>query len=72
MSERRTIYTVLAREVLAVAVEGAVGDWAAYIGAVPGEDHDEEWKRVGKTGAKLRQEVAEVLFPSFAHLKWRR
>ena len=31
--------------VIAVAKEGFVHDWAAYIGAVEGNNHEEEWKK---------------------------
>lgn len=61
----------LAKDVLAVAVEGGNKDWAAYIGAVPGNCHDIEWQRVKDHGAKLRKEIAEILFPQFKHLRWR-
>ena len=56
---------------IAVAVEGAIGDWAAYIDGVPGEDFNEEWKLVRDHGQKLPREVAEVLFPDFKKLTWR-
>jgi len=66
MSEGRKVdWKALDRRVIAVAVEGHQGDWAAYIGAVPGENHQEEWKEVEKHGSKLRRELAELLFPSF-------
>ena len=65
----------LARRVMAVAsYDEEVGDWAAYIDAIPGHDHDEEWKAVLDSGIKLPQRIAEVLFPSLAedeNLKWR-
>ncbi|MBE9509089.1 MAG: hypothetical protein IMY86_13715 [Chloroflexi bacterium] len=48
--------------VLAVAVFDPCGDWAAYIGAVPGHEHDAEWMEVMKTGTKLPREVAVVLY----------
>jgi len=58
--------------VLAVAKEGAAQDWAAYIGAVPGINHEREWHTVVSEGSKLPQEVAELLFPDFKDLTWRR
>jgi hypothetical protein len=58
-------------KVLVVAKEGAVRDWAAYIGAVPGEDHELEWHLVLRDGSKLPREVAEILFPRFCDLTWR-
>lgn len=65
-------YIALDMQVIAVAVEGGVGDWAAYIGAVKGDNHEREWEDVGRHGTKLPQGVAELLFPSFKHLIWRR
>jgi len=65
----------LARRVMAVAsYDEEVGDWAAYIDAIPGHHHDEEWPLVLKSGLKLPKRVAEVLFPTLAEnkdLKWR-
>ncbi len=56
---------------MAVAVEGAIGDWAAYIGAIEGHNFDEEWQQIRDNGTKLPKDVAELLFPDFKHLKWR-
>lgn len=69
--EKKVSWKPLAFDVIVVAVEGAVGDWAAYIGAVPGDNHEHEWMKVRDRGSKLRKEVAEVLFPDFKKLRWR-
>lgn len=69
---RRIRYIPLDRKVITVAKEGAVNDWAAYIGAVEGVNHTSEWQHVADFGTKLPQEVAEVLFPTFAkRFTWR-
>lgn len=68
----RVRYRALDRCVLAVAKEGAVRDWAAYIGTVPGVNYEREWQAVVYDGSKLPQEVAELLFPDFKDLTWRR
>jgi hypothetical protein len=63
---------VLCRRVLAVATKGAVGDWAAYIDAVPGHNHEREAVDVADNGDKLPQAFAEVLFPDLAkEYRWR-
>jgi hypothetical protein len=64
-------YSILDRQVLAVALEGAIGDWAAYIGSVQGDNFDEEWQKVAANGTKLRQEIAELMFPNWKTLDWR-
>lgn len=64
-------WKVLDKKVIAVAREGEVEDWAAYIGAVKGDNHEKEWQHVAAYGSKLSQEVAELLFPDFTHLRWR-
>lgn len=64
--EKRVSIIALDSKVLVVAVEGTVLDWAAYIGAVQGEDHDSEWQQVRDHGSKLTKEIAEFLFPEFA------
>lgn len=68
---KKVSWKPLANDVIVVAVEGAIGDWAAYIGAVVGDNHEHEWMKVRDHGSKLRREVAEVLFPDFKKLRWR-
>jgi hypothetical protein len=69
---RKTRWIALDQKVIAVAVEGEVGDWTAYIGAVEGKDHNEEWRQVAKYGSKLPRKVAEAIFPDFAkEFVWR-
>jgi hypothetical protein len=72
MGLKKVKWIALDARVIAVAVEGENKDWSAYIGAVSGKDHTEEWKEVLKKGSKLPKEVAEVLFPDFAEqFRWR-
>ena len=71
MTPLRVEWKPLDARVIVVAVEGHVGDWAAYIGAVEGENHEKEWLEVEEYGSKLPREVAEVLFPSFKDLHYR-
>jgi hypothetical protein len=51
---------------LYVAVEGAVGDWACYVGNI-----NKGVEQVMRYGDKIGQDEARELFPEFAHLKWR-
>jgi hypothetical protein len=51
---------------LYVAVEGAVKDWACYVGKV--SDGAEKVKRYGD---KISEEKARDLFPEFETLRWR-
>lgn len=66
-------YRALSSRVLAVAVANdRVKDWAAYIDAVPGKNHDQEYMMASKTGERLPQNIAEILFPVFSEsFKWR-
>jgi hypothetical protein len=57
---------ILDQHVLAVAVEGAIGHWAAYVGIVTGVNHSEEAKEVARSGTKLPRRRAAELFPSIA------
>lgn len=51
---------------LFVAVEGAIEDWACYVGLVKdGVDHVRRW------GDKTSEAKARELFPEFSHLRWR-
>jgi len=69
---RKRRWLALDSHVITVATEGWCGDWTAYIGAVPGNCHEEEWEEVLHHGAKLPEKVAEVLFPEFAtSFAWR-
>ena len=60
-------------QVIVVASQGGQEtDWAAYIGAVKGDDHATEWQEVLKHGTKLRKDIAEVIFPWWAkNYTWR-
>ena len=62
---------VLDEHVLAVAQEGAIGDWSAYIGVVIGRNHEDEAIEVLRRGSKLSKKLAEILFPDFKALNWR-
>lgn len=65
-------WKALDSKVLVVAVEGAVEDWACYIGVVRGDNHQREYEYVARRGTKLPQKIAELLFPNWKHLRWRR
>jgi predicted thioredoxin/glutaredoxin len=69
--EGTTEYRALSQRVLAVAVEGAAGDWAAYVDAVIGNNHEREAPLVAEWGGKLSRELAELLFREWKHLKYR-
>ncbi len=73
MIEIETDYRALAHNILVVAKQGELGsDWAAYIGTVPGNNYDAEWRYVANHGAKLPYDVAKVLFPGFdKKYEWR-
>jgi len=71
MLAKRICWKALDRRVIVVAVEGEVEDWAAYIGAVQGDRHSEEWQEVAEYGTKLPKNIAEILFPQFRNLEWR-
>ena len=70
-AKQKIDYIALDSRVLAVAKEGAIGDWAAYIGAVLGKNHEREAEEVAGRGSKLPKKVAELLFPNWASKDWR-
>ena len=51
---------------LYVAVEGAVDDWACYVGKIT-----DSVEKVRRYGDKINERRARFLFPEFAHLRWR-
>jgi len=65
-----TRYRALSTKVLAVAKTRIEGAWAAYIDAVPGQSHDDEWTPVLERGTKLDESIAIAIFPSFADLPY--
>jgi len=65
--EPRIVWKTLSSYILVVAKQGeALFDWTAYVFPVPGINHDTEWKLWRSEGSKLRRDVAELMFPSFA------
>jgi hypothetical protein len=68
---KRVRYVMLNNDVMAVAVEGEIKDWFAYIGAVNQNNPTADIEKIKAHGNKLRQDIAEILFPDFYDLKWR-
>lgn len=63
-----TAYEVLAQRVMVYAIATIeVGDWAAYIDAVPGMNHENEYDQIvaDRRGSKLPYDIAKILFPYF-------
>lgn len=58
-------WRALDRQVLVVAVPRIECGWRAYIGAVRGNNHREEYQRVMEQGATLPEPLARWLFPMF-------
>lgn len=70
------IYRPLACKVLAVASinktdEDELFDWAVYIDSVEGNNHDNEYLEVAKSGTKLNIKIAAAIFPSFPIERYR-
>lgn len=55
----------LTTRILAVAVPDAVGQWAVYMDAVPGNNHKEEMAEVVRSGSKQSKKMGVFLFPDF-------
>jgi len=58
--------------VLIVARTRIEGAWSAYLDAVPGYDHDEEWKGVVRFGLKQPEEIARAFFPGLKDIPYAR
>lgn len=73
--EHETDYHALATKVMAFAIANvSVGDWAAYIDAVTGKDHDKEFDELleKRRSAKLSYDIAKIIFPSYDEkYRWR-
>lgn len=56
----------LARKVLVVAsVTKKINEWRAYIDAVEGLSHENEWRKVAKSGTIIDYKIAKILFPDY-------
>lgn len=66
-------YRALDSKVIVVAsAQEPIEEWSAYIGAVPGEDHDTEYMEVKRYGSKLPHNLAALMFPNFEEkYRWR-
>ena len=65
MYEHEAYYYPLANKVLAFAVVNkTVGDWAAYVDAVQGQNHEEEFEELleRRSSAKLPYDIAKLIF----------
>ena len=65
-----SLQRALASRVLAVAKTRVEGAWAAYIDAVPGQDHEREVDEVLRSGVKLPEGVALEVFPQFDGVRY--
>ena len=63
-------YRALARRVLVVAQTRVECQWSAYVDAVPGYNHEDEWQEVLHHGAKAPEGVARALFPEFDDVQY--
>jgi len=66
MSEKKLFSVKTHYANLYVAVEGAVGDWACYVGK-----NSDGVEQVRRYGDKISETEARRLFPEFNHLRWR-
>ena len=62
----------LAMRVLAVATTRVEGTWKAYIDAVPGINHNEEYDEVLRVGDTLGEDIAKSMFPEFKDIPYAR
>lgn len=57
-----TWYPLDAHVLAVLVINHTLGDWKAYIGAVPGIKHSEEWREVANRGAAMHRVTARALF----------
>jgi len=57
-------------QVMVVAVTRIECAWRCYIGAVPGQNHDNEWQEVRDQGGTLSERVALAIFPEFKGVRY--
>lgn len=65
-------YRALSTKVLVVAVvDKTLNEWTAYIDAVEGFSHKNEFMEVAKRGSKIDKKIAEIIFPTLGKYHWR-
>jgi len=71
--DEKIIQRALDKRVLAISVINTeVGDWSAYIGAVPGKNHEQEKYEIAETASKLDERIARLIFGDIAaRYRWR-
>lgn len=62
----KTRWVPLASRVLAVAVWDGYGEWSAFIDAVPGKNHEDEYVAVLERGKRTTRAIASAIFPDVA------
>lgn len=67
--EKEIHYKALAQRVVVVATTRVDG-WCAYIDAVPGQKHSEEFVEVLHHGDKLSEKFARALFTEFEEIPY--
>lgn len=65
-------HRALSRTVLVAMKTRVECAWAAYIGDVPGRDHDAEWQSILRIGTKLPEATARTLWPYMAKVPYAR
>ena len=66
--EHEADFHVLASRVMTFAVANrSIGDWAAYIDVIPGENHDKEFDQLleKRESTKLSYDIAKIIFPYY-------
>ena len=70
--KREVQVVALSSKVLAVAATRPDGTWKAYVDAVPGMDHDQEWEAVLSQGCQMMEQWARGIFPRLEGMRYSR
>ena len=71
-SHQYYILPLSTRVLLVANVNHVIGDFAVYIDAVKGINHEDEWEQIAKTGTKVDKELAIIYFTDlFRRYTWR-
>lgn len=67
MQPNESYYTQLGSRVLAVLVKRHGNEYAVYVDAVPGDNHEAEWPQVKALGLKQKEPVARAIVENLFH-----
>lgn len=66
-------YKAIAPRVLFVAVyHKEFGYWRCFVDGVEGKSHEDEWRNAKKYGGAVSKKIADIIFPEYSEITYKR